>query len=154
MTTHRLPLIAIVSASLIGHWAWLWPIAAMSGLLSVIGLIDLTQRQHAVRRNYPILGHIRYLIEDIRPEIASTCWKPTTQLPFSRSQRSLVYARAKNEGGEKAFGTLGDVYRDGYEFIGHSIRAGPSPTRKPSASTSADRSARSPTRPPSSTSRR
>lgn len=119
-------LIAIVSASLIGHWAWLWPIAAISGLLSVIGLIDLTQRQHAVLRNYPIIGHIRYLMEDIRPEIRQYLLEADDDaLPFSRSQRSLVYARAKNEGGEKPFGTLMDVYRAGYEFIGHSTRAMP-----------------------------
>lgn len=119
-------LIAIVSASLLARWEWLWPIALASGILSLIGVIDLVQRQHAILRNYPILGHIRYLMEDIRPEIRQYLLEADDDaLPFSRSQRSLVYARAKNEGSEKPFGTLMDVYRGGYEFIGHSTRPMP-----------------------------
>ncbi|UGA40566.1 hypothetical protein JOS77_15585 [Chromobacterium haemolyticum] len=58
---------------------------------------------------------------------ASTCWSPTASncLPFSRAQRSLVYARAKNEGADKPFGTLIDVYQPGFEFISHSMRPAP-----------------------------
>ena len=50
---------------------WLWPITAVTGILSLVGLFDLLQSPHAVRRNYPILGNIRYLVEGIRPEILS-----------------------------------------------------------------------------------
>ena len=105
---------------------WPWPIAAVAGLLSLVGLHDLFQRPHSVLRNYPILGHIRFLIELIRPEIRQYLLEgDDEQLPFSRSQRSLVYRRAKNVSGDKPFGTLMDVYRDGYEYIGQSSRPAP-----------------------------
>ncbi|ROL75941.1 FMN-binding glutamate synthase family protein [Pseudomonas vranovensis] len=101
---------------------WLWPFTLISALLSLVGLNDLRQSHHAVRRNYPILGNIRYLIETIRPEIRQYLLEgDDDKLPFSRAQRSLVYARAKNESAEKAFGTLNDVYRPGFEFISHSM---------------------------------
>jgi glutamate synthase domain-containing protein 2 len=105
---------------------WLWPLALVSGGLSLIGIVDLVQRPHAVLRNYPVLGHVRYLMEQIRPEIRQYLLEGDDDaLPFSRSQRSLVYARAKNEASEKPFGTLLDVYHNGYEFIGHSTRPVP-----------------------------
>ncbi|UVE18807.1 FMN-binding glutamate synthase family protein [Pseudomonas sp. LS44] len=101
---------------------WLWPLTLLTGVLSLIGLGDLLQTRQAVRRNYPILGNIRYLVEGIRPEIRQYLLEgDAEQLPFSRAQRSLVYARAKNESADKPFGTLTDVYQNGFEFIGHSL---------------------------------
>lgn len=102
---------------------FIWPITLATGVLSLLGLFDLLQNAHAVRRNYPILGRIRYLVEGIRPEIRQYLLESDSDaLPFSRAQRSLVYARAKNESADKAFGTLIDVYRPGFEFISHSMR--------------------------------
>lgn len=101
---------------------WHWPFTVLVGLLVLVGLIDLVQRRHAIRRNYPILGHIRYLVESIRPEIRQYLLEGDREpLPFSRSQRALVYRRAKNTDAAKPFGTLIDVYQSGYEFIGHSM---------------------------------
>ncbi len=103
-----------------------WPFTLLAVVLSLIGIRDLRQTQHAVRRNYPILGNIRYLVESIRPEIRQYLLEADgEQLPFSRAQRSLIYARAKNEGADKPFGTLIDVYQSGFEFIGHSMRPAP-----------------------------
>ena len=111
---------------------WLWPITLVTGVLSLIGIFDLLQSPHAVRRNYPILGNIRYLVEAIRPEIRQYLLESDSDaLPFSRAQRSLVYSRAKNETADKPFGTLIDVYQSGFEFIGHSMR--PAPLSDPSA---------------------
>ena len=111
---------------------WLWPITAVTGVLSLIGIFDLLQSPHAVRRNYPILGNIRYLVEAIRPEIRQYLLESDSDaLPFSRAQRSLVYSRAKNESADKPFGTLIDVYQSGFEFIGHSMR--PAPLSDPSS---------------------
>lgn len=108
------------------HHEWLWPFTLSTGILSLIGLFDLLQQRHAVRRNYPILGNIRYLVEAIRPEIRQYLLEADSDaLPFSRAQRSLVYARAKNEASDKPFGTLIDVYESGFEFIGHSMRPAP-----------------------------
>ena len=101
---------------------WLYAAFTLTAVLSLIGLNDLRQTQHAVRRNYPILGHVRYLVETIRPEIRQYLLEGDDEkLPFSRSQRSLVYARSKNQVSEKAFGTLIDVYQPGFEFMSHSM---------------------------------
>ncbi|KJK15308.1 FMN-binding glutamate synthase family protein [Pseudomonas sp. 2(2015)] len=113
---------SFASLPFVSAHSWLWPFTLLSALLSLVGLNDLRQSHHAVRRNYPILGNIRYLIETIRPEIRQYLLEgDDDKLPFSRAQRSLVYARAKNESAEKAFGTLNDVYRPGFEFISHSM---------------------------------
>ncbi len=111
-------------------WEYAWVLTSVAGVLSLIGLHDVLQQSHAVLRNYPIIGHIRYLVETIRPEIRQYLLEADDDaLPFSRSQRSLVYARAKGEQSDKPFGTLRDVYENGYEFIGHSTR--PMPESKP-----------------------
>ncbi|MCD2513168.1 FMN-binding glutamate synthase family protein [Comamonas endophytica] len=104
----------------------IWPLTLITSLLSLLGLFDLLQRTHAVRRNYPILGNIRYLFEGVRPEIRQYLLESDSDaLPFSRAQRSLVYSRAKNETSDKPFGTLVDVYQSGFEFISHSMRPAP-----------------------------
>lgn len=114
------------------HYEWLWPFTLVAGVLSLIGIGDLLQTPHAVRRNYPILGNIRYLVEHIRPEIRQYLLESDSDaLPFSRAQRSLVYSRAKNETADKPFGTLIDVYQTGFEFISHSMR--PAPLSDPTA---------------------
>ena len=104
----------------------LWIVVAAGGSLILLGIYDLIQRSHSVRRNYPITGLLRWLFEAIRPQIRQYLIEADNeQSPFSRSQRSLVYARAKNEGSERAFGTQLDVYESGYEFIAHSTRPAP-----------------------------
>lgn len=113
----------LICLPLLVRWEWLWPLVATVGALSVVGLIDLLQRPHAVRRNYPVIGNIRYLFEAIRPEIRQYLLESDSDpLPFSRAQRSLVYQRAKNLPSDKPFGTLSNVYEPGFEFIGHSMR--------------------------------
>ncbi|MBU1492173.1 MAG: FMN-binding glutamate synthase family protein, partial [Gammaproteobacteria bacterium] len=118
-------LFTLVSLLFLQH-EWLWPFTLLGAVLSLVGIGDLLQKRHAVRRNYPILGNIRYLVEGIRPEIRQYLLEgDAEQLPFSRSQRSLVYSRAKNEGADKPFGTLRDVYQNGFEFISHSMCPAP-----------------------------
>ncbi len=113
-----------VSAEAALRWTpWFWILALAAGFLVVVGIVDLMQTKHSLRRNYPILANIRWFAEMIRPEIRQYLIESDDDAaPFSRSQRSLVYARAKGEGSERAFGTQLDVYRRGYEFIGHSTR--------------------------------
>ncbi|MFM9853527.1 MAG: FMN-binding glutamate synthase family protein [Sphingomonadaceae bacterium] len=102
--------------------AMLW-VAFVSGGLVLLGVYDLIQTRHAVWRNYPVIGHMRWLLEMIRPEIRQYLLESDTEaVPFSRAQRSMVYQRAKDLKAEKAFGTLMNVYGDDYEFIGHSTR--------------------------------
>lgn len=92
------------------------------GALTVIGFLDFFQDRHAIRRNYPILGNMRFFLEAIRPEIRQYFLESDTEeVPFSRTQRSLVYQRSKNDVDKIPFGTLDEVYGDGYEYINHSV---------------------------------
>ena len=73
-----------------------WPLIAISGFLSLVGFIDVTQTRQAIRRNYPILSHFRFFFEYIRPEIRQYFIESDNESsPFSRAARSLVYQRAK-----------------------------------------------------------
>lgn len=121
--------ISAITAIVSGYYlpgVWAVPLFALSATLTAIGLYDLFQPLHSVRRNYPIIGHLRWFFEDIRPELRQYLIEGEhDETPFSRSQRSLVYARSKNESSDRAFGTLLDVYENGYEFIAHSTRPAP-----------------------------
>ena len=87
-----------------------------------LGLRDLVQTRHAVLRNYPISAHLRFILEDMRPEMRQYFFESETDgLPFSRNQRALVYQRAKMQLDKRPFGTQLDVYAQGYEFLSHSI---------------------------------
>jgi glutamate synthase domain-containing protein 2 len=100
---------------------WLW-LAVPATVLFVLGVYDLIQPRHAIRRNYPVLGNLRFLFELIRPEIRQYFLEDDSHAaPFSRAQRSLVYQRAKQEIDKRPFGTQRDVYGDGYEWINHSM---------------------------------
>ena len=118
--------VSIIAAAVAGSYLpalWAIPLFLAGAGLSLVGLYDLAQPLHSVRRNYPIIGRLRWLFEEIRPEIRQYLIEgDQEETPFSRSQRSLVYARAKNESSDRAFGTLLDVYENGYEFIAHSTR--------------------------------
>jgi glutamate synthase domain-containing protein 2 len=100
---------------------WLWP-AAFFGALAVVGVWDVTQARQAIRRNYPVMAHIRFFLESIRPEIRQYFFEgDRDELPFSRAQRSIVYQRAKGAVDKRAYGTQLDPYEAHYEWINHSI---------------------------------
>ncbi len=121
--------ISIIALFVSGYYlpaVWAIPMFAVSAALTGLGIYDLMQPLHSVWRNYPILGHLRWFFEEIRPEVRQYLIEDDqAKVPFSRAQRSLVYARAKNESSDRAFGTLVDVYQNGYEFIAHSTRPAP-----------------------------
>ena len=84
----------------------------------VVGIYDLIQVHHAVLRNYPISGHIRYLLEEFRPELRQYLIEDDqAAVPFSRQQRALAYQRAKNVSDTNAFGTLENLYQSGKEWF-------------------------------------
>jgi glutamate synthase domain-containing protein 2 len=96
--------------------------------LTLLGVYDMRQSKRAVLRNYPVIGHVRYVLEFVRPEMRQYFLESDTEAtPFSRSQRSLVYQRAKTETDKRPFGTQLDVTASGYEWINHSV----SPTQLP-----------------------
>jgi len=87
-----------------------------------VGLSDMKQTQHAIRRNYPVLGNFRYILETVRPEIRQYFVEADTEgRPFDRTQRSLVYQRSKNVDCTTGFGTLKKVYDVRHEWACHSM---------------------------------
>ncbi|HQD14021.1 MAG TPA: FMN-binding glutamate synthase family protein [Ottowia sp.] len=95
----------------------------LAGLVGV-GVYDLRQSRHAILRNYPILGHMRFALEFIRPEIRQYFIEGDVEAgePFTRAQRSVVYQRAKGMPDVRPFGTKLDVGANGYEWINHSMQ--------------------------------
>ncbi|MFY8054092.1 MAG: FMN-binding glutamate synthase family protein [Limnohabitans sp.] len=109
----------LLGSGVMGLSSW-WPLIFLT--LSLVGLYDLLQQQHAILRNYPIIGHLRFMFETIRPEIRQYFLESETEAaPFSRAQRSLVYARAKGQSDKRPFGTQLDTRAVGYEWINHSM---------------------------------
>ncbi|MFC0682578.1 FMN-binding glutamate synthase family protein [Lysobacter korlensis] len=101
--------------------AWFWGAAAFGGL-ALVGTHDLFQRRSTLLRNYPLLGHFRYGLEAIGPEMRQYFIdSDTAEVPFSRQQRALVYQRSKSVLDTRPFGTLQDVYATDYEWINHSM---------------------------------
>jgi len=92
------------------------------GGLTLLGIRDLMQKSHAVLRNYPISAHMRFLLEEIRPEMRQYFFESEKDgMPFSRDIRAVVYQRAKMQLDKRPFGTQEDVYREGYEWMHHSV---------------------------------
>jgi len=109
----------LLAAGVMGLSGW-WPTLFL--VLCLVGLHDLQQAHHAILRNYPIIGHLRFMLETIRPEIRQYFLESETEAsPFSRAQRTLVYSRAKGASDKRPFGTQLDVRATGYEWINHSI---------------------------------
>ncbi len=94
------------------------------GLLAVVVLVfiyDVTQKKHAILRNFPIVGHFRYMLEAIGPEIRQyIVTNNDEERPFSRDQRRWVYSSAKRENNYFSFGTDNDIERPGYILVRHS----------------------------------
>ncbi|OSI11793.1 FMN-binding glutamate synthase family protein [Neisseria canis] len=110
--------IALTVISLLWQIWWLFIISLA---FTALGIHDLTQKRRAILRNYPIGGHIRFLLENFRPEIRQYFLEDDQeQVPFSRQQRSLVYQRAKNLDSTTAFGSINDLNKTGSEWFLHS----------------------------------
>ncbi|CAN5429904.1 FMN-binding glutamate synthase family protein [soil metagenome] len=100
-------------------WDWLpWVFAFLVGT----GIHDVLQSRHSILRNYPVIGHMRFLFEFVRAEIRQYFIESDNEAaPFSRQQRSLVYQRSKGEVDKRPFGTQMNVGEVGYEWINHSM---------------------------------
>lgn len=102
--------------------AWFALPAALFGALAALGLRDVTQPSHSILRNYPVIGHMRFLFEGIRPEIRQYLIESDRdEEPFSRDERSLVYQRAKGVEDKRPFGTRERVYDSGFQWLTHSM---------------------------------
>ncbi len=120
VTTAATAIVGIVVCSY--FWPDAWYGALLVGPIVLLGITDMTQSKRAIQRNFPVLGHIRYLFEMIRPEIQQYFIETDIDgRPFNREERSLVYQRAKGARDTLPFGTTRDVYASGYEWMNHSM---------------------------------
>jgi glutamate synthase domain-containing protein 2 len=104
---------------------------AIALIFAAVGTYDLFQPHHSLLRNYPISARIRFLLEEIRPEIRQYFLESDTDgTPYNRVKRSIVYQRAKGALDKRPFGTQLDVYAMGFEWLNHSI-APKEPAREP-----------------------
>ena len=94
--------------------------------LTAVGVWDMIQPGHSLKRNYPILANIRFFLEKIRPEIRQYFLESETDgTPFNRAKRSVAYQRAKGQLDKRPFGTQQDIYASNFEWINHSIAPRP-----------------------------
>lgn len=118
---------AILAPLLIGvlafnSLAWLW-LLAFVGPIILLGVYDMYQSKHSLRRLYPVIGNFRYILESFREEIQQYFVESDLSgTPISKEFRSLVYQRAKGARDTRPFGTIFDVNRAGYEWVNHSLQ--------------------------------
>ncbi len=103
-----------------------WVLGIVVGPLTLLGFYDVFQRQHSILRSFPVLGHLRFYIEDLGPELHQYVVENNKAgRPFDRDQRSLMYQRSKNVEDKKPFGTEFDIYASGYTWLTHSLMPAP-----------------------------
>ncbi len=124
----------VVTLIIVASFRWrsiLWSFVVVAPLV-LMGLSDVLQRRQAVRRNWPLIGRFRYMLEAVRPEIHQYFIEGDTDgKPFGRDLRSVVYQRAKRALDTTPFGTQQDVYRPGYEWMPHSMAPHTAPAEAP-----------------------
>ncbi|MFD1160952.1 FMN-binding glutamate synthase family protein [Hwangdonia seohaensis] len=117
--------IVVVSIGIIAVF-WLpilWLFLLVAPLITM-GVFDILQKKHTIRRNFPLIGRFRYVLESIRPEIMQYFVETDTEgRPLNRILRSLIYRRAKGENDTEPFGTQLNIYHSGYEWLEHSMYA-------------------------------
>ena len=119
-------LTSFIVFTLVAAIYFVWPpvvwALVLFGTLFLIGVRDMVQKRQAIKRNFPLVGNFRYILESIRPEISQYFIETNfSGVPFSRQSRSLVYQRAKRQLDTLPFGTQRNVYDVGYEWVNHSL---------------------------------
>lgn len=117
---------SIVISAIIIVWSYFWIDMALLfvvvGPVIVIGIVDMNQKKQSIRRNFPVVGRLRYVFEDLRPKIQQYFVESDTDgAPINRNDRSVIYQRAKKQIDTTPFGTQLNVYAEGYEWMNHSI---------------------------------
>lgn len=102
---------------------------ATATALALVAARDLVQKKHALLRNFPVIGHARYLLETIGPELRQyIVTSNDEERPFSRDQRAWIYASAKGENNYFGFGTDNDVeHTQGHAYLKQRTFAGTLP---------------------------
>jgi len=117
-------ILSLIIVGVIAHFVWspLWWLMIVLVPLILLGFIDYFQKGNVIRRNFPLLGRGRHVMEELRPKIQQYFIEPDTEgKPFNRLEREMVYARANKTLDTTPFGTQLDLYAEGYEWMNHSI---------------------------------
>lgn len=130
--------LSVVVLAIIATVGWFWHPAwwlfVVVGPVVVIGLSDIFLARNAILRNFPFLGHFRFMALNIAPEIHQYFVENSTEgTPFSRIQRDTVYKRAEARLQTHPFGTEQDVYADQYQWLQHTIYSRSNTSIQPSA---------------------
>ena len=103
-------------AALVSPWFLLAEVVLVP--LVAVGIWDLTQDRHSILRAYPIIGHLRFILEDMGPELHQYLVESNSDgRPFNRDARAVIYERSKDADAKKAFGTELDLYAEGYTWM-------------------------------------
>lgn len=118
--------LSIAVTALLIFWSFYWIdvlfLFIVVGPVIFMGIQDILQKRQSIRINFPVLGRLRYVFEDLRPKIQQYFVESDTDgAPINRNERSVIYQRAKKQIDTIPFGTQLDVYAEGYEWITHSI---------------------------------
>lgn len=119
-------IVSVATCALILLLSYFWSPALYAFVVALpiigLGVQDMLQKTHSIRRLYPVFGRFRYMLEAVRPEIQQYFVESDLSgTPIPREFRSLVYQRAKGARDTRPFGTIMDVNRDGYEWMNHSL---------------------------------
>jgi glutamate synthase domain-containing protein 2 len=117
---------SIAITLILGGIAWFWQPILWAFIIIVplilMGVYDMFQTRHAIKRNFPLIGRGRYMLESMGPKVNQYFIESDSEgRPFHRKFRAIVYQHAKQELDTQAFGTPQDVYKSGYEWMEHSI---------------------------------
>src|SRR6201994_5088103 len=124
---------SIVAPVFLGGVGWII-VPILFAAIAAVGIHDVTQRRHSILRNYPILGHARFALEAVRPELQQYFIERNYDgRPFDRDTRTSIYERAKGIEDEQAYGTERDVGEPGYEWLLQSIHSSHPPDGIPRA---------------------
>lgn len=119
-------ILSVLISAVIIVWSYFWLdiilLFVLVGPIIVMGVVDMVQTKQSIRRNFPVLGRLRYVFEDLRPKIQQYFVESDTDgVPINRIDRSVIYQRAKKQIDTTPFGTQLNVYAEGYEWMNHSI---------------------------------
>ncbi len=102
------------------------------GPLILLGIRDMLQKTHTIKRNFPVIGNLRYAFEAVAPEIQQYFVERRTDgAPIDKNMRAIIYQRAKNLGSTHPFGTEENIYQEGYDFIVQSLYPAKIPHEEP-----------------------
>ncbi len=115
-------IVLLIILGILTLWHSMHMIAIFLILLALVAIYDVTQKKHTILRNFPILGHMRFILEFFRPEIQQYfIATDESERPFDRQTRTLIYERAKGLEDTLPFGTERDITKPGYEWVLHSL---------------------------------